>query len=140
MDLHRIIMRKITYVWDFERGSQVMAQKDEMEIRLILKEMGGRYWEKGLYKRVYFNKAELLNIMGVDIDYLKNKANADISGVGPEKMLLNALESTKVYYDLVDEEWRTEYCSGVAGEYRLFVGMAVRKLEGQLKMRIPPRA
>ncbi len=117
-----------------------MAQENEMTLRKNLQEMGGRYWEKGIFRRVYFNKGTLLSIMGVDIDQVKKIAKSDISGVGPEKKLLNALECTKVYYDLVHEEWSIEFCGGVATEYRLFVGMATRKLEEQLKVKIAPHS
>ena len=117
-----------------------MMQENEMALRKALKKMGGRYWEKGLYRRVYFNKATLLSVMDIDIDHLKETAKSDISGVGPEKKLLSALDCTKVYYDLVDDEWRVEFGGGVATEHRLFAGMATRRLEEQLKAKINPHA
>lgn len=117
-----------------------MAQENETTLRKNLKEMGGRYWEKGIFRRVYFNKDTLLSAIGVDINRIKEIAKSDISGVGPEKKLLNALEGTKVYYDLVHEEWSIEFCGGVATEYRLFVGMATRRLEEQLKVKITPHS
>ena len=113
-----------------------MAQENEATLRKNLKEMGGRYWERGVFRRVYFNKGTLLSIMGVDINQVKELAKTDISGVGPEKKLLNALDCTKVYYDLVHEEWSIEFGCGVTTEHRLFVSMAAKKLEEQLKEKI----
>ena len=113
-----------------------MVQETEIVLWKNLKEMGGRYWEKGLFRRVYFNKGTLLSIMAVDIDQVKEIAKSDISRVGPEKKLLNALDCTKVYYDLVHEEWSIEFGCGVTTEHRLFVSMAAKKLEEQLKEKI----
>lgn len=113
-----------------------MVQGNEIVLWKTLKEMGGKYWEKGSFRRVYFNKGTLLSIMGVDIDQVKEIAKSDISGVGPEKKLLNALDGTKVYYDLVHEEWSIEFGGGATTEHRLFVGMAAKKLEEQLNEKV----
>ena len=115
--------------------------KKIVDLMMLLVSLGGKYWEKGNFKRVYFNFEVLLKVLGIEVDYY-NTGNICSIYVGDEKWsncqgkkLLDALRTSKVFYDLVTGEWKCDFKYATRA-YRGYVEDAAEKLKEQLEKKI----
>ena len=115
--------------------------KKMVDLLVLLVSLGGKYWEKKDFKRVYFNLEVLLKILGIEVDYYNTGNICSIYVDGDKwsnyqgKKLLHTLKGSKVFYDLTSNEWKCDF--KYAGlDYRNYVEKAVEKLKEQLEQKI----
>lgn len=115
--------------------------KKVVDLLMLLVSLGGKYWEKKDFKRVYFNFEILLKVLGIEVDYYNTGNICSICVDGKKwsncqgKKLLQTLKGSKVFYDLVSNEWKCDF--KYAGfDYRNYVEMAATRLKEQLEKKI----
>lgn len=115
--------------------------KKVVDLLMLLVSLGGKYWEKGNFKRVYFNFEVLLKVLGIEVDYYNTGNLCSIYVDGEKwsnykgKKLLQTLKGSKVFYDLASNEWKCDF--KYAGlDYRSYVEKAAEKLKEQLEKKI----
>ncbi len=78
------------------------------EIIAKLRALGGRLWEKGSYKRIYFSPRLVYENMGLNVQYYNtgNVSGATLAGErisnSEARRIIQALDDCKIYYDLMD--------------------------------------
>jgi len=81
---------------------------NEQEIIARLQTLGGRMWEKGQYRRIYFNMRLVHDYMGLNVQYYNtgNVSGATLAGErisnSEARRIISALDDCKIYYDLTD--------------------------------------
>lgn len=72
-------------------------KKSNEEIKKILEDLGGNYWEKGSYKRVYFDPKKF----GLEVDFYGtgNISSAKLDGEKVSNTGAGSILSTKFFYD-----------------------------------------
>lgn len=85
-----------------------------------LEKAGGKLWEKGEMRRVYFNATELERHFGLEI-HTYNTGNISSAKLDGEKISnsqaskhANALHLGKLWYDLVAGKWMQQGLEGYA--------------------------
>ncbi len=74
-----------------------------------LVEIGGRLWERGDKRRIYFN--DLASLYGLEVDFYNtgNVSSAKLDGEtisnSAARKILGALGETKIWWDLVEDKW-----------------------------------
>lgn len=80
-----------------------------------LTSMGGKLWEKGNLRRVYFNRSELMQLCNVEVSYYKtgNLSSFSIGGKGTSNCFGRDIMSViydGVYYDLINHKFSSRNC------------------------------
>ncbi len=75
-----------------------------------LVEIGGRLWERGDERRIYFD--DLASLYGLEVDFydasprLHAKLDGETISDSAFRKILDALGETEIWWDLVEDEWR----------------------------------
>ena len=79
---------------------------NETEIIKKLTEMGGKLWEKGTMRRVYFNA----QAWGLEVNHYNtgNISSATINGQGISNAEGYRCQNVKIWYDLSDGKFHTK--------------------------------
>ncbi len=87
-------------------------KKSNEEIKKILEDLGGNYWEKGSYKRVYFNPKKF----GLEVKFYAtgNIARAKLDGGHVSNIGARNILSAKFFYDFNTGEIGTKGSSHYA--------------------------
>lgn len=77
--------------------------------------MGGKLWEKGKLRRVYFNRSELMQLCNVKVSYHRTGTISNFSIGGEETSNrfggeIMSVISGGVYYDLLNHEFASRNC------------------------------
>ena len=81
----------------------------------ILTELGGKHWEFKDKERVYFNYWLFEKLLQLEISYYGTGNVSSVCVEGEKwsncqgKKLIECLKTSKLYYDLVTNEWRTDF-------------------------------
>jgi hypothetical protein len=92
-----------------EMVNSMANNKNNISMETLLKY--GKLWEKGEYKRIYFNRGLLMVTMGIEVEFYKtgNLASCHISDERISnckgKKLMARLDNVKCFYDLVKSEF-----------------------------------
>lgn len=108
-------------VWAVEKERVALEEKkkkaEALKARLTVENLtakGGKLWEKGSYRRVYFNRAEIIDICKIEVEYNKNGTikKFKINGEESSNSYGSAIMATAkmgIFFDLESRKFCEKY-------------------------------